>query len=439
MKPEAKKPSEEAGRNLGVLFTGYAEKQNPVSGVYKKRFLVLTQESLHWFIRTEGYDLFGEEKGHVCLSDVIAVRVLDEDSCIFEVKSENEKRRLYRCASSANCSEWVSAMRSAIKALGGKRRTTRRATLSNFRSLYEEPDDANDGEPTVDVSILLVSIRSKMDNTEVVVARNPEWNHIIFLSHLRKGDELVISTSNGGVATLTWDTLISRADENMEFDQPVQEVTLASSIRMKLDMIDANGVSSSGDSPSPTNGSRSKNSDLVATVWNLLSQDRRHTVTLMLSMMTIMILFSNLGYITSESALLIIFTILVTLQCMSYVLCGNSHGRSFGILNLLSDVSPTCACGLKATKTVRMSLFLIAHAFTSPDAPVHSPEDDIPQRFVDGCMGDLKEARRRWDITRKWRETEVHQFECLFIYYYSIILLFYYSYIHFFDALNDPI
>lgn len=25
-------------------------------------------------------------------------------------------------------------------------------------------------------------------------------------------------------------------------------------------------------------------------------------------------------------------------------------------------------------------------------------------RYIKGCMGDLKEARRRWDITLKWRQ-----------------------------------
>lgn len=28
----------------------------------------------------------------------------------------------------------------------------------------------------------------------------------------------------------------------------------------------------------------------------------------------------------------------------------------------------------------------------------------IPPKFVDGCQGDMVEARRRWDITRAWRE-----------------------------------
>jgi len=33
-------------------------------------------------------------------------------------------------------------------------------------------------------------------------------------------------------------------------------------------------------------------------------------------------------------------------------------------------------------------------------------EDTIPQRFIIGCDGDMKEARRRWDITFKWREDD---------------------------------
>lgn len=28
----------------------------------------------------------------------------------------------------------------------------------------------------------------------------------------------------------------------------------------------------------------------------------------------------------------------------------------------------------------------------------------IPPKFISGCQGDMIEARRRWDITRKWRE-----------------------------------
>jgi hypothetical protein len=29
---------------------------------------------------------------------------------------------------------------------------------------------------------------------------------------------------------------------------------------------------------------------------------------------------------------------------------------------------------------------------------------DIPNKFVEGCFGDMREARRRWNITKRWRE-----------------------------------
>ena len=49
---------------------------------------------------------------------------------------------------------------------------------------------------------------------------------------------------------------------------------------------------------------------------------------------------------------------------------------------------------------------------------------EIPQRFIDGCEGDLKEARRRWDITRHWRETEgnSHLFQ-LFFFNSNVLLM----------------
>jgi hypothetical protein len=36
-------------KQLGVLLAGYLEKQNPYGKVFRKRFVVLTQEAFHWF------------------------------------------------------------------------------------------------------------------------------------------------------------------------------------------------------------------------------------------------------------------------------------------------------------------------------------------------------------------------------------------------------
>ena len=46
-------------KNFGVLFTGYLEKRQPkyLQTRYKQRFVVLTQDAVHWFKRDEGNDI----------------------------------------------------------------------------------------------------------------------------------------------------------------------------------------------------------------------------------------------------------------------------------------------------------------------------------------------------------------------------------------------
>lgn len=41
---------------------------------------------------------------------------------------------------------------------------------------------------------------------------------------------------------------------------------------------------------------------------------------------------------------------------------------------------------------------------TSRSSRSHSEYTDIPDRYIIGCDNDMKEARRRWDLTKKWRK-----------------------------------
>jgi hypothetical protein len=50
------------GDSLGVLYTGWLDKKNPVSGYYKKRFVVLTSEAIHWFKRETKSEKTGKFK-----------------------------------------------------------------------------------------------------------------------------------------------------------------------------------------------------------------------------------------------------------------------------------------------------------------------------------------------------------------------------------------
>lgn len=50
------------------------------------RFVVLTHDSLHWFVKKdESHEFFGEERGHIELTVILSVRVMDEDGTTFEI------------------------------------------------------------------------------------------------------------------------------------------------------------------------------------------------------------------------------------------------------------------------------------------------------------------------------------------------------------------
>lgn len=156
---------EERHRNLGVLHTAYLDKRNPINGYYKKRFVVLTHEAIHWFQRNEGYDLFGEERGNVSLGSILSTRILDEDSNIFEIQGTDTKKRLFRASTPLICEEWVMAIRSAVKAFTDKQRANkkeknsllpRKQSLANIKFSLEEQNEKDDNN----VGIQLVSVWS---------------------------------------------------------------------------------------------------------------------------------------------------------------------------------------------------------------------------------------------------------------------------------------
>ena len=47
--PRTNHQFDDNSKNIGVLYTGYLEKKNPVGGAFKKRFVVLTNEAIHWY------------------------------------------------------------------------------------------------------------------------------------------------------------------------------------------------------------------------------------------------------------------------------------------------------------------------------------------------------------------------------------------------------
>lgn len=407
-----------AVNNLGVLYTGYLEKRNPVTGSYKQRFMVLTNEAVHWFKREEHYDLFGEERGHVGLGSILNIRVLDTDGNTFMLQSTDDSKRMFRCNTPTAAEEWVSAIRSAIKnfttaAHPRKSVLSRRQSLSGINAMTfgEASSTSND---TSEVTVMLISLRSS--TIEIVLSRNPQWDRMIKVPNVKKGDVVVISTSNGGNVTLTAEAMLAKADEGVDFEAAVQGVTLASSLRISINRDEGDNVgiivpsksssSSSSSSKSEksisslsstsskkstlnsTSGSSPSYFSIFAKTLGHIVKNKRNAFGLVLSSMILFVSFGTLRYLSPDTSLLFVFALLLA---------------TYSIYTAISEAVENSNNSVMGQDLI---ISIHGHSFTSPDAPINEPDDEIPKRFLDGCMGDLEEARRRWDITKHWREAE---------------------------------
>jgi len=349
----------ESARNVGVLYTGYLEKKNPVRGSFAKRFVVLTHEALHWFARREGDDLFGEERGRIGLNAILSVRILEEDANAFQVESVDQAKRLFRSASPIMCEEWVSAIKSTMKNLPEYQKK-KVNFANNFRS-YLEHDDA-----TPEVKISLVS-HCAVDK-ELVLSRDPDWDRLIHVKCFKPQDKLLISTSNSGIVTLTSDVFELRSEGAVDFEVAVQGVTLASSLRLTVQKAASAqnakaSRSSKAGSYSTSNSNSSGKSTFVSRLL-ALSSDRSQFAPLVLSTMVLLVGASIARDVTSSWSLFYLFAILHALYTM-YIMLGSTGDGS--------DKGPV---GIDYTLRIH------AHSFTSPDAPINAPEDEIPQRLV---------------------------------------------------------
>lgn len=277
---------------------------------------------------------------------------------------------------------------------------------------------------------------------------------------------MIISISNGGTVVLSYRLLIEKADDEIEFEMPVQNVPLASSIRLSLRRV---GSSSSSPSTTTTTASRTPVAStkvpkvLVAPRetkkgrWGLLSEVERNSAV-NLSLASLLFLFavgraalslyetrseelpltSRLLAVGAENVVMMVLGVSLMLY-NTRLLRKAMRSKEAALSSSSSSVTPTPSTVVieAATRSaaVDVQLLLNGHSFTSPDAPIIEMDDgtallsttllssplhyspplsslllsflaEIPQRFIDGCEGDLVEARRRWDITRHWRETE---------------------------------
>lgn len=183
--------------------------------------------------------MFGDERGQIKLQAMEVVRILDEDPSVFEIISSNFTNRHFKCSSTSECEEWVSALRSAIKThmLSTKKRSRSKSIYNHDGQKFLTPEVAEEvyhasgGSATNDPKPLLVSL-GEPDKREQVIARNPNWGRLIILSNVTDKDELVISLSNGGSIRISSATLQDKSTSGAAFQADIKNVPLASSLQI---------------------------------------------------------------------------------------------------------------------------------------------------------------------------------------------------------------
>ena len=336
MIPMIREPQSDTGcKPYSILYTGNLDKKNPVTNGFHNRFLVLTHDAVHWFKKTDGSDLFGAERGHATLDSVLTVRVLDEDSTCFELQTLGQMKRIFRANNPQLCEEWVSAIRSATKGL----------------------DLRTDAQGNTEIVVNLVSLRT--NGSELVISRSPTWGRIINIPSMKKGDQLTLSTSNGGIVSLSYDYLLLKAEDGVDFDAPVQSVTLASSLKLSVRecvysseaAMHTPPSSSSGKSPSSPAPLKSVNSALGKLIKQVsaIMKDRSNSVTLVLSAMVLLVGVASVPYLGPDTSLLFMFSTLLA---------------AYSIQRLL--VSSCSSVSSAPGQGTMLTMILHSHAFTSP-------------------------------------------------------------------------
>jgi len=436
------------GRNLGVLFTGYLNKRKKgyFSTNMKKRFVVLTSEALHWFKRPDGYDLFGEERGKISLSNILQVQPSQDSNVDFDIEDTKHALHSWTGFTEDESGEWITAIRSAMQhvSVASKSSTKPKKRLSNVRTILE--DAAQEATSTSQVNVTIVTLLHNKVSERVVI-RSPTYEREFIVANVREGDEVGVALSNGGTVHFDFEDLVNHAEHSGYFDVPVSGVALASSLNMRIhfpgddDMADAHrsgstapfasSTASTSSGPLPFNaGTNSRDrffaqSTLRQKIRKKLDEDLTFGPTCVLSavmlLVSVMLLCARHGPVRS----------LIPMETDPYLGSMEIEPLPLPAMHTLNEILLMLflctSSGLLAIRTfsafynefktpvvmgVDLHLTIMSHAFISPDAPI-SQVERIPKRFVEGCGRDMVEAQRRWAVTERWRN-EFNADDCIF-------------------------
>jgi len=400
------------GSSLGVLFTGFVHKKNPIHGALKKKFLVLTHVGVHWFKRQPGADLFGEERGCMKLVDIRIVKKTppktagDEYLRMFEITTVDGKHRVFLTETENACDQWVNAIEHAMsnkfrayhnsqaeqysKGTNGGTATDAAADAAEEKeeAAVVPVDTAGDkafvdsvwsaGTGSNAEAILFITVSNKATGEETLISRGPQWGSSLTIpgDMFGSGDSVVITLKNDGVATVK----ASRQEPLQTVDvfggMLATEVVVDLSERTRIARV------------------------LVPSIGVPLGVGFLLLLLALTFFLTSVLLIvggpSSVGGVSVESSMELLRALNVTpssfllLSALTFILASDLVYRgSVGARRRLKD----------------WHLQLVEHKLKRTTGVLETEQNKIPKRYIDACIGNVAEAYRCWYETCKWRES----------------------------------
>ena len=385
--------------------TGYCQKLDPNAYVPKKkeRFLVLTHEGLHWFKREKGIDLFGEERGAATLADIKEADVYHGEENAFYIATTAGEKRVFFAPSKEEATKWLHAIKTAIKS----RYLYRRETLSGLSFLSALEGEDGFVRPRL---LLLTYARAggETPQPEVVLGRNLDYERGLALPPLHARDQVSITCSNGTYTVVSGADVLAHVGSSGSGNE---EKKLKATLRGVGGVPSGTLVLSATAAPQQESADKGAAFSLPkAVLLDLLRVE--HSMPLISALFLVLVLVTGDALPNTCSALLrdrkagaMLFVAgALTLQVLLALVRDAQHA-----------VAHAPGQGGASADEATPGIYLEVEDYVAPQ-PV-SAEDvgkkagvvgevggkPIPQRFIDGCLGDMTEAMRRWALTVEWR------------------------------------
>lgn len=313
--------------------------------------------------------MVGEETGRIRISDITGLTIGQDES--FEVCTRDRLKRVFRANTKHEAQEWVEAL-TAVRAEVSKKESTSAFEIAdpvgspNQASWVSSP--SNHSSPlhaqfsswkkrgNLDESVEITEITAKITvgRREVILSRSiPKGSAIKVNEKLFQGDLICVNFSNRGAAFFDMPTIKARANTGT-FETTIESTSMKGILQCEVKM----------EAAKKSFYSYAKDPDLFDA----------------LVLITVALLSIQYSYVTGLVILLV-----AARHAQSFELKYKGRVRAFDLV--IQDFT-----------------FLTAEKEGAAQEDTGEMEEGIPIKFIKGCAGDREEARRRWKITKAWRE-----------------------------------